>query len=184
MNGTRRLSLSEYLRLDYPFNVIADPDGGYVIEYPDLPGCLTQADTMDEIGPMAEEARSLWIESVYERGLPVPLPSYPEEYSGKFVVRLPKRLHRRLAEAAEREGVSLNQYIVGLLSQGLISASVGQRLDQLEAVMQARFDQLEARLNELRDNVYDTHLPKQRWGQPEEEWDTVNERGHLKVVAA
>jgi len=45
-----------------------------------------------------------------------PLPSSDNSYSGKLLVRMPKSLHRRLAETAEREGVSLNQYIVSLLS--------------------------------------------------------------------
>lgn len=118
MNTASRVTLDDYLSLEYPFNVLVDPDGGYVIEFPDLKGCLTQADTLDEVAPMAAEARALWIEAAYEHGINIPLPSYPEDYSGKFVLRLPRSLHRRLAESAEREGVSLNQYVVMLLSGG------------------------------------------------------------------
>lgn len=113
-----RRPLDEYLALQYPFNVIADPGGGYVIVYPDLPGCLTQVERADEIAEMAEDARRLWIETEYERGVEIPLPSYPEEYSGKFNVRIPKSLHRALAESAEREGVSLNRYVTMLLARG------------------------------------------------------------------
>lgn len=129
------MTLDRYLRLEYPFNVLADPDGGYVIEFPDLTGCLTQAESLDEVAPMAEEARSLWIEAAYERGLDIPLPSYPEEYSGKFVVRLPRSLHRRLVESAERDGVSLNQYVVMLLSGGDAEQRVTKQLAQPEAVV-------------------------------------------------
>jgi predicted RNase H-like HicB family nuclease len=118
MTTAQRRPLNDYLALQYPFNVLADPDGGYVIVFPDLPGCMTQAETIDEIPQVAEEARRLWIETAYEDGEEIPLPSYPEEYSGKFVLRLPRSLHRRLAEAAAREGVSLNQYVVSLLSRG------------------------------------------------------------------
>ena len=82
MASTRPRSLEEYLALEYPFNVIADPDGGYVIVFPDLPGCMTQVETLDEVGPMAEEIRTLWIETAYAQGQVVPLPMYPEEYSG------------------------------------------------------------------------------------------------------
>jgi antitoxin HicB len=114
----KREPLQHYLELQYPFRVDADPDGGYAIEFPDLPGCLTQADTPDEIGPMAEEARSLWIETEYDAGKDVPLPSYPTEYSGKFNLRVPKSLHANLARSAELEGVSLNQYVVMLLAAG------------------------------------------------------------------
>jgi predicted RNase H-like HicB family nuclease len=113
-----RRPLEEYLALQYRFQAIAEPDGGYVVVFPDLPGCLTQVETVDEIGPMAEDARRLWIETEYERGAEIPLPSYPEEYSGKFNVRIPRSLHRALAESAEQEGVSLNQYVTTLLARG------------------------------------------------------------------
>jgi predicted HicB family RNase H-like nuclease len=39
-----------------------------------------------------------------------------ETYSGKFVVRIPKKLHARLAIEADKEGVSLNQYALYKLS--------------------------------------------------------------------
>lgn len=76
MKTSTRMTLDEYLRLEYPFNVLADPDGGYVIEFPDLKGCLTQADTLDEVVPMAEDARTLWIEAAYEHSIEIPLPQY------------------------------------------------------------------------------------------------------------
>ncbi len=113
---TNRKPLEYYLNLSYPFHAIADEEGGWAIVFPDLPGCLTQADTMEELAYMAEDARRLWIEATYEGGDPIPLPSYPPDYSGKFNVRLPKSLHQDLAEAAEREGVSLNQYVTAVLA--------------------------------------------------------------------
>lgn len=70
--------LEYYLGLDYTFNAIADPDGGYVVVFPDLPGCMTQGDTLDEVRRMAEEARTLWIEAEYDTNPNgIPLPSYP-----------------------------------------------------------------------------------------------------------
>lgn len=115
-----RRSLAFHLAQEYRFNVIAGyPDeGGYVIEFPDLPGCLTQVESLDDLAAMANEIRELWIETEYERGRVIPEPSYPEEYSGKFNVRLPKSLHRQLAEQAATEGVSLNQHVVALLAAG------------------------------------------------------------------
>lgn len=132
-----RRPLEEYLALQYPFNVIADPDGGYVIVFPDLSGCMTQVETVEEIPEMAEEIRTLWIESEYERERDIPLPSYPEEYSGKFNVRLPRSLHRTLAESAAKDGVSLNQYVVSLLARGDAQARIERRLDDLEGKLQA-----------------------------------------------
>jgi antitoxin HicB len=131
VNTTERKPLEYYLGLEYPFQVIADPDGGYVIVFPDLPGCLTQVDDLSELPFMVNDVRQLWLETEYELGAEMPLPSYPEEYSGKFNLRLPRSLHRRLAQSAEREGVSLNQYVVGLLSEQDTLARVERRLDAL-----------------------------------------------------
>jgi len=117
MTTTTRKLLAHYLDLAYPFQAIADPEGGYVIVFPDLPGCMTQVESALEIGPAGDEARRLWITTEYEEGEDIPLPSYPEQYSGKFHLRLPRSLHRRLAELAEREGVSLNQCVVTLLAR-------------------------------------------------------------------
>ena len=117
VTSATRKPLEHYLSLQYPFVAHADPDGGYVIVYPDLPGCLSQAETLDEIPAMAEDARTGWIETEYEEGRNIPEPSH-QEYSGKFNVRIPKSLHRSLADAAAQDGVSLNQYVVMLLSSG------------------------------------------------------------------
>ncbi len=113
---TGQTPLEYYLSLAYPFEAAADKDGGWVVTFPDLPGCMTQADSMDELADMAEDARRAWIESAYEDGDVIPLPSYPPAYSGKFNARLPKSLHQQVAEAAEREGVSLNQYVTAVLA--------------------------------------------------------------------
>ena len=131
MSTVTRKSLAHYLALEYPFNVVADPEGGYVAIYPDLPGCMTQGETLEELVDMAQDARQSWIEAEYERGNDIPLPSYPEEYSGKFNVRIPKSLHRALAEASLREEVSLNQYVLSLLARGDAQYRVERLLEGL-----------------------------------------------------
>ena len=73
MNATQARTLEDYLALDYRLDVVADPDGGYVLVYPDLPGCMTQVETLEEVGAAAQEIRHLWIETQYEDGFPIPL---------------------------------------------------------------------------------------------------------------
>jgi antitoxin HicB len=68
---------------------------------------------------MIEEARRLWIESAYEDTQDIPLPRTERQYSGKFNVRVPKNLHRKLDQLAERDGVSLNQFLVSTLSRAV-----------------------------------------------------------------
>ena len=131
MTSETRKPLDYYLNLQYPLKAIADELGGYVIVFPDLPGCLTQIETIDELPAMSEEVRHLWIEGEYEDGAEIPEPSYPEEYSGKFNLRIPRSLHRELAESAEDQGVSLNQYVLMLLSRNDALARVERRVDSL-----------------------------------------------------
>lgn len=115
-NQIEKPSLEYYLNLQYPVTLYPDPEGGYVAQIKDLPGCLTQGYTVEETVANIQEARELWIETAYASGDDIPNPCNDDSYSGKLLVRMPKSLHRRLAETAESEGVSLNQYIVCLLS--------------------------------------------------------------------
>ena len=109
-------SLEYYVNLQYPVTLYPDPEGGYVAQIKDLPGCLTQGENLEETIANLNEARELWIETAYDAGDDIPLPSTDDTYSGKLLLRMPKSLHRHLAETAETEGVSLNQHIVSLLS--------------------------------------------------------------------
>jgi antitoxin HicB len=111
-------SLDYYLKLNYSVTLYPDEEeGGYVAEIRDLPGCITQGETLEEAVNNINEAKELWIETVYASGKKIPLPSTATNYSGKLLLRIPKYLHRRLAETAKNEGVSLNQYILSVLSE-------------------------------------------------------------------
>ncbi len=114
-----RKPLEYYFGLKYPVTIIPDETGGYVAEIEDLPGCFTQGETLEETYENIEEARHLWIEVAYEDGQDIPLPHDLENYSGKFNVRFPKNLHRKLNRIASREGVSINQYLVATLSHAV-----------------------------------------------------------------
>ncbi len=114
-----RESLDYYLSLVYSVTLDPDPDGGYVAHIKDLPGCFTQGETLEETMANIQEARELWIETAYEMGDLIPLPNNTIEYSGKLLLRMPKSLHRDLAQKAEVEAVSLNQYISSVLSRSV-----------------------------------------------------------------
>ena len=108
--------LDYYLKLNYSITLYPDPDdGGYVAEIKDLPGCLTQGETLVETIDNIAEARELWIETVYESGGEIPLPSTEIDESRELLLRIPKSLHRCLKEAADNEEISLNEYILSLL---------------------------------------------------------------------
>lgn len=125
-------SIEYYTSLPYRIEIYPEPDGsGYTALIPELPGCMTCADTLKELWDMIEEAKRGWLEISLEDGdyIPEPAPVEVEEYSGKFVVRLPTSLHRQLAKRAEQEKTSLNQLIVMLLAEGIGRWSAQSRIN-------------------------------------------------------
>ena len=107
-----------YMSLPYRLEITPDvEEGGYMASYPDLPGCLTVGDDMQKLLENAEDAKRAWVEAALEDGLPIPEPVSIDEYSGQFKLRIPRSLHRSLAEHAKEEGISMNQYCVYLLSR-------------------------------------------------------------------
>ncbi|MEZ2240332.1 type II toxin-antitoxin system HicB family antitoxin [Microcoleus sp.] len=109
-------SLDYYLGLKYPISFYPESEG-YTAIIKDLPGCMSVGETWLEAMENIEEARELWIETAYECGHEIPLPATEIEYSGSLSLQIPKSLHLSLAEKAEREGVSLDQYILVVLSK-------------------------------------------------------------------
>lgn len=109
--------LEYYLILRYAISLYPDPEGGYTVLIKDLPGCMSVGETLSEAMENIEEARELWIETAYECGHEIPLPATEVRYSGSLSLQIPKSLHLSLAEKAEREGVSLDQYILVVLSK-------------------------------------------------------------------
>lgn len=121
-------TLNEYLQLPYRLEIVPDIDeGGYVASYPDLPGCMTCADTMDRVVAQAEDAKKEWLIAAMESGITIPEPDDIEGYSGQFKLRIPKSLHRQLVQQARREGISMNQYCVYMLSQNAMVMEAKQK---------------------------------------------------------
>ncbi len=118
-------NLEYYLSLPYTREYLPEPEGGWFIRIKELPGCISQGETAQEAMQMIEDAMRGWFEVQLEDGVPIPEPRREEEYSGKFNTRVPKSLHRKLVEAAEEDGVSLNQWINSTLAE-----AVGQRYRQ------------------------------------------------------
>jgi antitoxin HicB len=102
----------------YAIELYEEDDGTWTALVPDLPGCVAAGDSAPEALDEVGDAIDAWIESARADGAPVPSPSRgDDEYSGRFVARVPKSLHRALASRASREGVSLNTLCVTALTQ-------------------------------------------------------------------
>ena len=135
--------VDKFLKMPYTIEIIreTDPEStGWVARVVELPGCFTQGDTFEELEEMIEDAMRGWISVALEDGLVIPLPRIIEEdYSGKFVIRVPKSLHRRLVTEAEREGVSLNQFI-----NVVLAAEVGLTAQRISPQPQATPQEMRA----------------------------------------
>jgi len=125
-------SVEYYMSLPYRVEIYPESEGsGYTALIPELPGCMTCADTLEELWNMIEEAKRGWLELSLEDGdyIPEPAPVEVEEYSGRFVVRLPTSLHWQLARRAKQEETSLNQLVVMLLADSMGRWSARPRVD-------------------------------------------------------
>ena len=117
--GAFMKNVKEYLELPYNYIIqpVNDESGFYfyarILEFD---GCQSTGETFEEAYENLREAMEGWIEAKLEGGFEVPLPVGYDDFSGKFVVRIPKSLHYKLSVEAEQEGVSLNQYALYKLS--------------------------------------------------------------------
>ena len=112
--------VEDYMTLPYNYIVqpIKDESGEYFYaRILELDGCQTTGQTFEEAYENLKDAMKGWIETKLENGFDVPMPVGYENFSGKFIVRIPKSLHYKLSIEAEKEGVSLNQYALYKLSK-------------------------------------------------------------------
>jgi len=133
----------ERIARDYRIEFVEYADGGFFARIPDLPHCIAEGRTLPETLQRLENNKKAWIEAQRELGRPVPEPTeIVPEYSGRFLLRVPKSLHGRLAEDAKRDGVSLNQFVVQLLAERL-----GGR--EIEATLKATCERLASLLKQI-----------------------------------
>lgn len=109
-------TVEDYLRRPYTIQLRRYDDGTFFAEVVELPGCMTEADTAEEVLEMIRDAQRGWIEACLEDGTPIPEPAAESAYSGRFLVRAPKTLHRDLAQRARAEG-AMWQSLTGRLGK-------------------------------------------------------------------
>jgi antitoxin HicB len=108
-----------YMSLPYRVVLEPSPEGGWITSIPNLPGCITQGETQEEALHLIEDAKAGWIDIALQDGDIIPEPDTKETYSGKFLVRIPKSLHKEIAVRAKKEAVSINQLATYFFSAGI-----------------------------------------------------------------
>jgi len=111
-----------------------------------LPGCGAEGKTVEEALKKLEEAKQAWIEVSLQRGLEIPEPAIEDQFSGKFLLRIPAKLHRQLALRAKRASMGLNQYARSILERSLYEDQIILRLKLLEE----QNDHLEKEIQEIK----------------------------------
>jgi antitoxin HicB len=102
----------------------ADEGGGFLITFPDLPGCMSDGETEAEAVKNGRDAFLAAVSALHHMGRKIPAPTFhPDgenlDASGRFVTRVPKSVHARLTRRAKNEGVSLNALVLAMIAEGL-----------------------------------------------------------------
>ena len=118
-----------HLKQPYARIITPEDDGTYRGEILELSGCIATGDTPNEAFAALEDAARAWLDAAVSLGQTIPNPVDVNEFSGRLVLRLSKSLHKKAARLAEREGVSLNQFIAVSVAE-----SVGERAKPSNAV--------------------------------------------------
>jgi antitoxin HicB len=107
-------------RTEYPFELrplTNDEGGGWLVVYPDLPGCMSDGETPEEAMINGKDALAAWLKAAEDARREVPQPG--DLPSGKFIARVPRSLHARLTARAKQEGVSMNALVSTFLAESL-----------------------------------------------------------------
>ena len=108
---------AQILKKPYARVVVPEADGSFTAEILEFPGCVASGENAAEALANVDEIAIDWIDAALEQGQTIPEPLDHSKYSGKLVVRMPRSLHQRAARVAERDGVSLNQFIVTCIAE-------------------------------------------------------------------
>lgn len=150
--------LNEYLALRYTIVLRRDAEGDFVAKVQELPGCSAHGKTGEEALENLDEAKKLWIQDCLENGDPVPLPEEEDALpSGKWLQRVPRRLHRKLQSLAKAEGVSLNQLVTAVLAE-----AVGERKAIANQPSQMHAGEVY--------NLMWSNLSQESFGSPDHQW--------------
>lgn len=106
----------------YPFEIrplATEEGGGFLIAFTDFAECISDGETIAEAVANGMDALDETIAALESLNLPVPEPGSGGGYSGKFIQRVPKSLHARLAMRAKQEGVSMNSLVTSILAESL-----------------------------------------------------------------
>jgi predicted RNase H-like HicB family nuclease len=130
----RQMQPNEILKRPYARVLTPESDGHYAAEIMEFPNCIATGETAAQALANLEQVAADWVAAALEQGQDIPDAMETAEYSGRLVLRMTRGLHRRAALLAEREGVSLNQFINTCLAECVGEKSKSQFLHAVPQV--------------------------------------------------
>ncbi len=153
--------LKYYMGLNYPIEIVKIPDdegGGYSACIPILGrnAFISDGETIDEAIINLEFIKEDNFKRMLENGIQIPEPQEQkaEEFSGKFLVRVPKELHRELVKKSRLNEISLNQYVQYVITKGMFLSS----FEEITESFCYKFDQVLADMNKVEFQIQDKNI--------------------------
>lgn len=106
----------EILKQPYARVLVPNEDDTFSAEMLEFPGCFAQGGSPNEAIQNLESSAVSWIEAALEQGQDIPAPSANYGYTGKIALRLPRSIHKKAIQLAERDGTSLNQFLLSAIA--------------------------------------------------------------------
>ena len=154
---TKRKDFKYLMSLDYGIVTYKEKYGNeeyFVAEIPELKGCSAHGNTVEEAIEELKKAKEAWIKSALADGEVIPLPEEYEEFSGKLILRINPRVHKKIAQAAEREKVSLNGWLNKAIQERLaVKQETAEIQKYIETLKQEILTEFKIQVGELRKSV-------------------------------
>lgn len=114
MSTKAKRNIGEYRITIRPLS--KDEGGGYLVEYPEIPGCMSDGETIEEALANGREALRDCLQVFKESGRKAPQPGIE---AAQWRQRLPRTLYLKLTEQAKSEGVSINSYVTAIIAEAI-----------------------------------------------------------------
>ncbi len=109
----KKLNLDAYQFTVRPLS--KEEGGGYLVEYPEIPGCMSDGETIEEAIVNGRQALLDCIDVIEESGGVIPKPGAAAQWRQ----RLPRTSYSKLVKQAEAEGVSINSLVTAIIAEAI-----------------------------------------------------------------
>lgn len=144
--------LNYYMSLNYDITLEKfdeESEERFGLTIPDLPGVWGDGKTLDQAMDSLNESKKAWFAVHLNKGIKIPEPISEDGFSGKFVLRLPPKLHMQLSKNSKLLKISLNQYIKSLLENQIQQNQIVKEFKDFKETVMNEFNRISMRLESI-----------------------------------